>query len=184
MRRHFVLAFSPVRLLHEPDSTPNTTANGLKDGLFQHRWHPDVELPIVSHGMGPNPGGGPDPCAAAPNPTGRAATAASPAPTPGRYAARAAGQNLSHLQSAAIVRRALHQPHAAPLIRQTGGTQGPSGGWSALAGAHGRATRVAGAVCLWPWCAWPPHAVPHPPGDRAATHGDGHHPLALAPSAL
>src|SRR2546430_17618035 len=100
--------------------------------------------------MGPNPRCGPGPYVDAPNPTGRAATAASPAPTPGRYAARAARQNLQNLQEAAVVRLAFHKTHAVSLLRQTWGTQGTSGCWSNLACAHGRAIRVSGAVCLWP----------------------------------
>jgi hypothetical protein len=61
--------------------------NGSASGHRQH----DLAFSLFATGLGANPSCGPGPCADAPNSTARAATAASPAPTPGRYAARAAG---------------------------------------------------------------------------------------------
>src|SRR5262249_46858221 len=89
--------------------------NGIASGHQQH----DLAFSLFATGRGANPRCGPGPCADAPNSTARAATAASPAPTPGRYAARAAGQNLQNLQEATIVRLACHKAYAAPLIQQT-----------------------------------------------------------------
>ena len=56
-----------------------------------HQLH-DLAFSLCATGLGANPRCGPGPCADAPHATARAATAA--APTPGRYAARAA-VNLS-----------------------------------------------------------------------------------------
>src|SRR5262245_43930281 len=140
----------PIRrseLQPEQSATLVGYGNGIASGHRQH----DLASSLFATGIGANPGYGPGPYADAPNPTARAATAALPAPTPSQYAARAAGQNLQNLQSAALVRLAFHKAYAAPLIQQTWGTQGTSGVCSDLAGAHGRATRVSGALCLWPW---------------------------------
>src|SRR5207302_9096 len=96
--------------------SPNDAGNLISS---PHRSHP-VGLSLFPNGVEHHPASGPRAC---PTPS----RACPPAPEPGRYLARAGGENLPNFQQTPVVGFAVHQTPApaAPVLWQTRGAHGP-----------------------------------------------------------